>query len=73
MGYLPHNWVEVRVIPVSAELIDGQFRFYASEEAVEIAEEDLHYMCYACKCHPGDEEALGPCPGARTESVLDDQ
>ena len=73
MSNFPHNWVEVRVVPVSAiDNGNGQFEFMASEEAIEIAEEDLHYICYACKAHPGDEAAMEPCKGGPTGVVPDD-
>ena len=69
----PHNWVEVRVVPVSAEpQPDGTLHFYSSDEAIEVAEEDLHYMCYTCKAHPEDEVANELCPGSPITSVMDD-
>lgn len=66
-----HNWVELRYMPVSAEMIDdGKVAFTASEEAMEIAESDLHVVCWDCKKEPTVESLSTPCDGGLTQDEL---
>lgn len=76
----PHNWVEVRVVSVSitenripGEEEEGKLHIYSSPEAIEIAEEDLSYICYDCKANPQSEAFHEPCPGAVRTALMDDQ
>ena len=66
-----HNWVELTVTPVTAEVDENEHvRFYTSEEAEEIAKEDRLYLCWSCKAEPSLVEFYEPCPGAPTPEQL---
>lgn len=66
-----HNWVEITVTPLSAEVNeDGQVLFYTSEEALEIAQEDTQIICWDCKVEPDLEAFENECEGAPTQGEL---
>lgn len=66
-----HNWVELTITPVTSEVTDDdKVMFFASEEALEIAESDRHYVCWSCKAAPSLEQYYEPCPGAPTIDQL---
>ncbi len=66
-----HNWVELRVVHLTAEVSDDdKVSFYSSPEAIEVAEQDMHIMCWDCKAEPTLAEFYHPCEGAPSEEDL---
>lgn len=69
-----HNWVEIIVVPLTAEVSeDGKASFFSSDEAIEIAQEDTQILCWDCKTEPNLEAFENECPGAPSEEELSEK
>lgn len=63
MSIATHNWVEISYVPVEVHHIGDALIASATEQAVEIAQEDenVHVVCASCKGALSAQVFFGPC------------
>lgn len=58
-----HAWVELKMTPLDIDVLeDGTLNVYATEAAIEIAEEDARHACWFCYAPLTTENFGTECP-----------
>ena len=64
-----HIWVELQMIPVTVEFDEDEtMSVYASDEAIELGEDDKTYLCWVCGNPCNSDTARIECPGKVDDS-----
>lgn len=72
-AFMAHNWVEITVMPVSIDIEEGNFIVTASDEAIELAEDDHNYLCWDCKVPLNLEDFESACEKAPSREIISSQ